>query len=123
MLPFEAAILDPEGTIQVVNARWRRYMEQGAGVEDACGVDANYLEACSNATSEAARDAQCAHDGLSEVLRGRERAFSLRYRCDSPTEELWYVASATALNTATGGILITHQDITHWMSTAKQACT
>ena len=88
-LPSEAAVLDRDGVILVVNEAWRRFgRENGAG--SACGAGVDYLSTCQLSAATGDEVAAAVHAALTAVLDGHAPAASLNYPCHSPTERRWF---------------------------------
>ncbi len=107
------AILDRDGNFVLTNKAWSRFAPENAA-DDAenCGVGLNYLEVCSSSSgvgSEIAKDIQV---GLAEVLSGIRERFSFEYPRHSPTDSRWFLLQANRLDSATGGAVVLHNDIT-----------
>ena len=88
-LPSEAAVLDRDGVILVVNEAWRRFgRDNGAG--SACGAGVDYLRTCQRSASAGDEVAAAVHAALTAVLDGHAPAACLDYPCHSPTERRWF---------------------------------
>jgi PAS domain S-box-containing protein len=113
----EIAVLDPDGVIIAVNARWRRFSLDNGIVpgEPVPGTDigADYLAVCrirvGTAPDQVAVDAGA---GIRAVLDGRLPVFSLEYPCHSPQQERWFSMSVTPLGEPVRGAVVSHVDIT-----------
>lgn len=104
------AVLDPEGEIVLVNEAWKRFARQnGAPHYDAIG--SNYLAVLEAADGEGAYDAQRCKQGLKQVLVGSLARFRMEYSCNSPTEERWFLMTATRLGEGEG-VVVSHVNIT-----------
>ena len=107
------AVLDANGVIVGVNEAWRRFARENGCSDAEHYVGADYLAVCDRA---AARSEDPFLDDLTRQLRrilaGEGREFSAEYPCHSPAEERWYQLTATALDSAQGGMVLYHQDIT-----------
>jgi two-component system CheB/CheR fusion protein len=111
-LPEQVAVLDRSGLITQVNAAWRRFAEDNGGdpvLRSSIGT--NYLDACVPLEDDV--HAQRAAEGLRAVLEGQAEAFTLRYPCDSPAGERWFLMHVRPLARASGGAVVSHVDITH----------
>jgi signal transduction histidine kinase/integral membrane sensor domain MASE1 len=112
-LTSQVAVLDREGEIIAVNPSWERFgRENGARPGSACGVGANYLQACRRA--ELAGDLAAADTvaGIEAVLRGARPSFGLEYRCAGGERDLWFQMTALPLDRPEGGAVVTHTDVT-----------
>ena len=118
-LPEHVAMLDIHGTVRRVNRAWERFAGQnGGGPEHAppgqsVGVGANYLAVLARSTTPDAMDVM---RGLQQVLSGRIDSYRTTYPCHSPTEQRWFVMTATALQGGEQGAVVSHFDITPWQS-------
>jgi two-component system CheB/CheR fusion protein len=117
-LPEHVAMLDIHGTVRRVNRAWDRFASQNGGPEGAppgqsVGVGANYLAVLARATTPDAMDVM---RGLQQVLSGRIESYRTTYPCHSPTEQRWFVMTATALHGGEQGAVVSHFDITPWRS-------
>jgi light-regulated signal transduction histidine kinase (bacteriophytochrome) len=113
-LDDHVAVLDPQGVIAEVNEAWRRFAEKNGGDARACGVGANYLEACARAIgSDDTGHARATVDGLRLVMEGKKARFELEYECPSPTGPLWFTLRVSpAAGRPAGSVVICHSDIT-----------
>ena len=88
-LPSEAAVLDRDGVILVVNEAWRRFgRENGAG--SACGAGVDYLGTCQRSADTGDEVAATVHAALTAVLDGHAPAASLNYPCHSASQRRWF---------------------------------
>jgi two-component system CheB/CheR fusion protein len=113
-LAANVAVVDPRGTITLVNAAWRQFaLANGDADLSHTGPGSNYLKACAAAAlvDEYARHA---FDGLNAVLKGERGNFSLQYPCHSPDQRRWFLMQAAPLQPK-GGAVVSHTDITHWV--------
>ena len=121
-LPEHVAVLDAQGEITMVNQAWRDFAQaNGDHALARTGPGANYLRVCSGAPQD--DDARCAFDGLSDVLAGRRERFSLRYPCHSPGEQRWFLMHAARMPGAGLGAVVSHVNITPFMTGAAAAET
>ncbi|HEU4784623.1 MAG TPA: ATP-binding protein [Ktedonobacterales bacterium] len=115
-LPWQAAILDQEGSIIAVNEAWRRFAaEDGAATFPESGLGLNYFDVSRPAFGPHEDAAQQAYQGIREVLAGQRSLFTLDYPyCSrvSPTSERWFQLTATPLANGLPGALIQRLDIT-----------
>ncbi len=107
------AVLNPAGTIMAVNEAWRRFARDNSssGLPISAEVGANYLEVCRKATGAFAEEAPEALAGILAVLQGSQPHFTLEYPCHSPTEQRWFLMSATPLPAGEGAV-VAHLNIT-----------
>lgn len=111
-LPAHIAVLDPDGTIVAVNEAWRRFADEN-GLRDAHhGVGRNYLGVCGPAATSGAAETWAVAAGLRAVLAGEGSGFSIEYRCDSPTEQRWFMLMATPLEPGRlAGAVVMHVNV------------
>ena len=102
------ALLNQQGEILYTNRSWKNFAARnGADAATSSGVGLNYLEICRrNGATEAA-------DGIAAILRGEVPAFQLEYPCHAPKNKRWFRLSVTPMQSANGGALVSHVDITH----------
>ncbi len=102
-LEAQLAVIDQTGVIRYVNAAWLKSAREDGGDPTAMGVGSNYLAVCQPEVLTS----------LVEILNGKSDHFEMEYECGVPSEERWYVMTATPLNTRTPGwAVITHHNIT-----------
>ena len=114
-ISVEVAVLDRRGTIVAVNEQWRRFGELNEadqfGVSAHVGVGADYLAA--SRQSGADGEGGAAATGISDVLCDRRSNFSMVYACHAPQQARWFRMIVTPLAIPDGGVVVTHEDITH----------
>lgn len=117
-LAEHVAVLDTLGRIRMVNAAWCRFAaENGDPALVHCGPGHNYLSACSGASgSDDEGSASQAAEGVRAVLEGRALRFSMEYPCHSATEQRWFVMHVRPLVGDEPGAVVSHVDISPWMS-------
>lgn len=111
-LSSHIAVLDGYGRIISVNDAWRRFARgNGApsGLVEGIGVD--YLSVCRAAGGPEADYGKQAAEGIRSVLSARQPAFALEYPCHSPTEQRWFLMSATRLVGDYQGVVVAHTDV------------
>jgi two-component system CheB/CheR fusion protein len=109
-LNANVAVLDREGTIELVNTGWVRFAaENGDPGGGHTGPGTNYFDSCSLDEIVDGDFARCAVEGISRVLRREIPAFSLEYPCHSPEQERWFVMLVAPAGR--DGALITHVDV------------
>ena len=117
----EIAVLDADGVIVAVNARWQKFALENATSAGHpprnIGIGVNYLEICRQSTGESSDTAMAAHDGIQGVITGRITDFSLEYSCHSPLQQRWFVMNVTPLKQENRSVVVAHWDI----STRKKA--
>jgi two-component system CheB/CheR fusion protein len=112
------AVLDLKGQIRLVNAAWCRFAaENGDPALLHCGPGTNYLHACSGASgTDDEGEARQAAEGVRAVLQGQALRFSMEYPCHSATEQRWFVMHVRPLVGDEPGAVVSHVDITPWMT-------
>jgi len=112
-LPAHIAMIDNRGLIVSVNEAWRRYARTNALPIAGFGMGMNYLEICESAQGHAALESRHVAEGIRSVLAGTANPFLLEYSCHSPTEERWFLMTATPLaGDRPNGAVIMHVDVT-----------
>jgi len=113
-----AAVLDAQGMIVMVNRAWRHYAlafsKLPGKMPPNSDVGVNYFE-ISSLDSEAPDSASAcqAVNGIRAVLSGKTEAFTLRYPCHSPEQQFWYTMMVTPLMwQGQRGVLVIHRDST-----------
>ncbi|MDR7151473.1 PAS domain S-box-containing protein [Hydrogenophaga palleronii] len=96
-LPAHIAVLDAEGVIVAVNEAWRRFANENNLRDVNHGVGRNYLDVCGTPHGEGANEIWAVAVGLRAVLAGERGSFSIEYTCDSPTEQRWFMLTATPM--------------------------
>lgn len=89
-MPSEAAVLDADGTLILVNEAWRAFGRRNGAGSRTCGIGSNYLDVCQRAATSGDLVAAAAHTALQAVLHGCTDAARLDYPCHSATERRWY---------------------------------
>jgi PAS domain S-box-containing protein len=112
-----SAVLDHNGVIVAVNARWSCFATDNSNLPGQAaphtGIGVNYLEVCQGLDDAEEKVAQIAHDGIQQVLQGRLPSFSLEYPCHSPHEQRWFHLMATPVDASDEpNVVIVHTDIT-----------
>jgi PAS domain S-box-containing protein len=117
-LAGNVAVLDGDGTIEIVNRAWREFAEgNGDPGMKSCGPGANYLEVCRrSALSD--KGAERVLHGLNALLDGRQQVFVSEYPCDAPDEQRWFRLHAAPM--AGGKFLLTHFNLTAWVGQARK---
>ena len=112
-LAAHIAVLDKEGNILLVNEAWEKFAE--SNVDDAAqmaatGVGQNYLAVLERVLNN--ESIKTVRENLKAVLEGKRQTFTVEYECHSDTEERWFLMQANALHSSTGGLVISHYNIT-----------
>jgi two-component system CheB/CheR fusion protein len=114
-LPEHVAVLEPDGTIRLVNAAWRRFaLANGDPDLTSCGVGSNYLQACGADTSLDGGSVAAAMGGLRGVLDGTLPGFSMEYPCHSPTQKRWFLMHVAPIAGPAFGAVVSHVNVTAW---------
>lgn len=111
-LPGHMAVLDRTGIIVAVNESWRRAADDSGVQSNIGGVGANYLEVCRRAAESGDAFAEAALLGVSAVLKGEQKDFSLEYHGHGKDSDRWATLLVTPLRRPEGGVVVTHVDIT-----------
>jgi diguanylate cyclase (GGDEF)-like protein/PAS domain S-box-containing protein len=112
-LPAHIALLDAQGIIISINEAWRRFAGASAVHGPNYGIGLNYLEVCDMARGDGSGEAHQIAQGIRSVLSGGEKSFSIEYPNHSPTEQRWFLFTATPLaNNRPNGVVVTHLNIT-----------
>jgi PAS domain-containing protein len=107
------AVLDPQGTIVLVNRAWREAaLKNQAPAPIVAGTGLNYLDVCLRAAQQGDLSARRCHTGLLAALHGAQPEFELEYPCHSPTEERWFLLRALPLGSGEHGLLLLHSEVT-----------
>jgi two-component system CheB/CheR fusion protein len=114
-LPEHVAVLDPDGTLRMVNAAWRRFaLTNGDPELKTCQAGNNYLDACSSDFPQDDNSTNAAILGLRGVLDGSLPNFSMQYPCHSPTQQRWFVMNVAPIAGPAFGAVVSHIDVTSW---------
>jgi two-component system CheB/CheR fusion protein len=114
-LPEHIAVLDQSGTIDMVNAAWRRFAKANGDSDlSKSGIGINYLNVCQAGNHEDGSVASAASRGLRSVLEGSSPLFTLEYPCHSPTEKRWFVMNVAPVTGSDFGAVVSHVNISSW---------
>jgi diguanylate cyclase (GGDEF)-like protein/PAS domain S-box-containing protein len=91
-LDGQLCVVDASGTVVAVNRSWRDCGARNGGAGERLNEGANYLAVCEAASGAERAGALAFAAGLRAVLAGTRPSFAVEYRCDSPTEERWFLA-------------------------------
>ena len=112
-MPPSIALLNKEGTILSVNESWKRFADSNGLAMPDYGIGTNYVAISEEATNE---DEACGKEianGIIKVISGSQKAFTMEYPCDSPTEKRWFQAIVAPLaNQELNGAVVVHFNIT-----------
>ena len=116
-LSEHVVILDRQGTITLANQAWRDFAERnGSQSLSHCGPGTNYLDICKIKDGADADIAQQVYYGLRKVLEGELARFTIKYPCHSPYQRRWFLMQATPIKHSSGGVLVSHINITDWVT-------
>ena len=104
-LPSLVAVVSREGRVISVNESWLRFI--GKDVRPG----APYMDTWADLAAKGLAYARSIYDGISAVLDGSSRGFTLEYQCEIRGEQ-WWTVSVVPLKGAEGGVVVTHTDIT-----------
>jgi len=105
------AVIDRHGTIIHVNEAWKRHaLSQGAGQEN--GPGGNYVDVMRGRAAQGDAVARTILGGISGVLDGSRRLFTLEYSWEGDGGRGWSAMYITPLASAGGGAVISDVDIT-----------
>ena len=104
------AVLDEEGTIELVNTSWVHFaIDNGDPDGSHTGPGTNYFDACHVDDIVDGDFADTAVAGIRGVLSRQIPVFSLEYPCHSPTEERWFVMLVAPVGSSRA--VVTHIDV------------
>ncbi len=112
-------ILDHEGNVLQSNQAWKRFWFDNGGTRER-SRDKNYLEVCDQASGDCRADANKMGTAIRNVLRGRSTHETLTYACHSPTEQRWFSATISPLESRSGGVVIVHYNVTEQVSAMER---
>ncbi len=110
-LDVNVAIVDKDGFIVQVNDRWEKFAQENGADPKSVGVGVNYLDICRR-TQASCPEMREVLEGILAVMNGSVSQFQREYRCDSPTEERWFVLKVSPMPDGLSGAIITHQNDT-----------
>ena len=106
------AVLDLKGTIVAATKRGPEFSAVNGINSLDLSVGANYFDVCKAAVAAGDRDVEAALAGVRAIHCGSKNYFEFEYSYDAPPNLRWFSMSVTPLETASGGFVISHQDIT-----------
>ncbi|MBP1626327.1 MAG: domain S-box protein [Holophagaceae bacterium] len=111
-LPTCIAILDDQGRIQAINARWNRYDNPDNPLVHGCAVGTDYRELCTRTLSEAPGMALAAH-GILQILEGSRDSFAEDYQLPLSKKLSWYEITGTRFMDSLGRptVVVSHLEI------------
>ncbi|HYN72038.1 MAG TPA: EAL domain-containing protein, partial [Nakamurella sp.] len=111
-LPDATAVLDRSGRIISVNRAWQMFAADNGGTPESTGVGVSYLDVCVRAAESGSADAAAMVAGLRAVLSGTVKESNQEYPCDSPSVSRWFVSRAAAIDSLSGGAVVSHVNVT-----------
>ncbi len=106
------AVLDSNGTIVAATNRGPEFKGVvGINLLD-LRVGSNYLDICRMAAEKGDPDVTAALAGVQRVIDRQQSYFELEYDYESGIDRYWFLMSVTPLKSLSGGIVISHHDIT-----------
>ena len=112
-LIYQIAVLDRKGIVIDVNKSWKRSSAEctAASPEKVdCGAD--YLDICRRAADGGDQLAVAALEGISAVLEGVSREFTLEYPIHEPDKKRWFIMRVIPFSGHDGGAIISRIDNT-----------
>jgi diguanylate cyclase (GGDEF)-like protein len=107
------AVLEEDGTIIAVNSAWNNFASANGLAEQFCGIGANYLRSCDQATGECSEEAAAVATGIRDVVAKRRGYFYREYPCHSSSELRWFSVRITRFEIdAALCVVVTHDNIT-----------
>ncbi len=111
-LSAHIAVLDEQGNVLGVNDAWQRFGSANGG-DSRCGVGANYLEVCEQASGPWSAEAPPVAQAIREILAGEREGFHLEYPCHSPQRQCWFTLHITTFKADTVmRVVVAHEEIT-----------
>lgn len=112
-LSAHIVIIDDSGDIIDTNAAWRKFSEENGGPAHTVYHGMNYLNVCTAAEGEDARDAKAVETGIRQIIKGEVKEFLYDYPCHSPEGPRWFYMRAMQVEGARPlRVIISHEDIT-----------
>lgn len=106
-------VLDEHGIIIAVNRAWREFAARNGNPDRDCVAEgSNYLEICERAADSGDPDARQVAAALRALIAGSRSDYTFEYRCDSDTEQRWFLLKASVF--PDGGprrLVVSHEDI------------
>lgn len=112
-LTAHICVLDDQGRILTVNRAWREFASCNGGLPGHMDEGADYLAVCRAAEGQEAGDARMFVGGFRDLLAGQRNAFEMEYPCHSPTEDRWFVMTASRVEgSKPTRVVVAHQPVT-----------
>jgi len=120
-LPALISVLDSNGAIIHVNESWLKSgLDHGVLDLSVISPGLNYLDICRKGVEANLVEARLIRDGILSVLNGSEQIFELEYRCARDGYSAWYCVTVTPLQLSSGGVVISHSNITRHIERLRQ---
>jgi PAS domain S-box-containing protein len=110
-LEVSVAVLDKTGCIVEVNDSWINFAQENGGSPDSTGVGVNYLEVCNQSVARCP-EADYVAEGIRSVIAGSAARFIHEYRCDSWSEQRWFIVRVIPAPFLEGSVIVIHQNDT-----------
>ena len=105
-LAAQAAVVCEDGTILAVNRRWVDFCVANGGDSSRAGVGINYFGVCNGE-----EDGDLVQS-IRQVIAGELPIYESEYRCDTPSEERWFMLQVTPCRLGSGrAALVIHANI------------
>ncbi len=112
-LPYQIAIIDASGKLVCLNNSWNKFAaENNEIVLTKVIAGANYLDVCSNASSEGDSTSANVFDGIQSLIREEKQFFEIEYACHSTAAKRWCHLTAQKIGDRGNHIVLVHSDIT-----------
>lgn len=109
-------VLDRHGVIIAANAAWRQFAlgnaEDSARICLSTEIGAKYFDICDQCAADLTEGGDGLRSGILLVIAGQIPHFNIEYVCHSSLQQRWFIASVNPLGSDSGGVVITHTDIT-----------
>jgi PAS domain S-box-containing protein len=111
-LSAHIAVIDKTGTIVAVNEAWSRFaLENGDTTLRRTGINSNYFDACTDASSAGDETAAVVLEGIQEVMNKEKTSFYHEYPCQSDTDNRWFAMLVMPFDGEDDLVVVSHQDI------------
>lgn len=130
-VPARVVVLDRNGVIIAANAAWRQFaVDSATDLARICPctdtpttvstntakisteIGANYIDVCDHCDGDLTEGGQALRSGILLVIAGHLPHFNIEYACHSSLQQRWFIASVNPLGSDSGGVVVTHTDIT-----------
>lgn len=116
-LPEHVAVLDANGVITMVNRSWEDFSSENSYLSlQNSGLGTNYLDVCDLRQIADEATLKEAMLGIRRVLDGKASSFSIEYPRHTADEQRWYVMHVAPIEHPSGGVIISHINISKWSS-------